>query len=145
MAVLALRAGAVAEQVSQARWASDCQTDYCVFRKPIDQADVEGTFALFEILIDTYSGEASLVLTVPLGIALQPGVQINVEDQKWQAPVKVCYGDGCRATVKISPDDLAFLLQKEALYLRYIPFGKENPVEATVSLSGLVAAISRSR
>lgn len=134
-----------AEQVAPGNWESDCEDEYCVFRKTLNFSGADSAFALFEILIDVTSGEASIVLTAPLGVALQPGVRIIVDGREWFAPLKVCYTDGCRATVEISNDDLALLLQKQSMDIRYIPFGRENPVSATLPLNGLVAEISRTR
>lgn len=133
------------QQVSPGDWVSDCEEDFCVFRKTLQFVDTDSAFALIEILIDVTSGEASLVLTAPLGVALQPGVRITVDEREWFAPLKVCYQDGCRATVEMSNDDLALLLQKQSMDLRYIPFGGQSPLSATLPLSGLVAAISRTR
>jgi len=116
-----------------------------VFRKTLQFVGAKSAFALFEILIDVTTGEASIVLTTPLGVALQPGVRISVEGREWYAPLKVCYADGCRATVEISNQDLALLLQKQSMDLRYIPFGGDAPISANLPLSGLVAAISRTR
>lgn len=134
-----------AQEVSPGDWVSDCEDDYCVFRKTLQFVGSDSAFALFEILIDVTNGEASIVLTAPLGVALQPGVRITVDEHEWLAPLKVCYQDGCRASVEMSNDDLALLLQKQSMNLRYIPFGADAPIEATLPLSGLVAAISRTR
>jgi len=142
---LFLWAPASAEEVSPGNWSSDCEEDYCVFRKTLTFSGQDNAFALFEILINVASGESSIVLTAPLGVALQPGVRIVVEGREWFAPLKVCYTDGCRATVEISNDDLALLLQRQTMDIRYIPFGRDNPISAILPLNGLVAAISRTR
>jgi len=134
-----------AQQVSPGDWSSDCEEEFCVFRKTLNFVGEDNAFALFEILINVSNGEASIVLTAPLGVALQPGVRIIVEGQEWFAPLKVCYSDGCRATVEISNDDLALLLQRQSMDIRYIPFGSEAPISAMLPLNGLVAAISRMR
>jgi invasion protein IalB len=142
---LCLSTPAQAQKVSPGDWVSDCEEDYCVFRKTLQFVGEDSAFALFEILIDVTDGEASLVLTAPLGVALQPGVRVSVEGREWFAPLKVCYQDGCRATVEMNNDDLALLLQKQSMDIRYVPFGGDSPVAAVLPLSGLVAAISRTR
>ncbi len=134
-----------AQKVSPGDWVSDCTEDYCVFRKTLSFPGADNAFAHFEILINVDDGSASLVLTAPLGIALQAGVRVDVEEQSWTAPLKVCYSDGCRATIEITNEDLALLLSKPAMDIRYIAFGQENPVLATLPLNGLIAAISRTR
>ena len=134
-----------AEDVAPGGWLSDCRENYCVFRKTLTFEQTENTFALLEILIDTDTGQASIVLTAPLGVALEPGIRMIVQGREWHAPLKVCYTDGCRASVEITSEDLALLLQKPQIDIRYIPFGREKPISAVLPLNGLLAAISRSR
>lgn len=136
---------ATSEEVSTGNWLSDCEENFCVFRKTLSFSGATSAFALFEILIDISTGEASMVLTAPLGVALQPGVRIIVDGHEWLAPLKVCYTDGCRATIEIDNDDLALLLQKPSMDIRYIPFGSDDPISAVLPLNGLIAAISRTR
>lgn len=124
---------------------SDCRENYCVFRKTVSFAGTQNTFALLEVLIDVESGSASIVLTAPLGVALEPGIRMIVEGREWFAPLKVCYTDGCRATVEISNDDFALLLQKQTIDIRYIPFGRNEPLSAILPLNGLVSAISSAK
>lgn len=124
-------------------WASDCADAFCVFQNSLDTG--QGVFAVVEILINVETGAASIVVTTPLGIALEPGVLITLEGHEWQAPLKVCEADGCRATVDLTADEFGLLLSRPGLELRYIVFGSERPDAATLELSGLVAAISRSR
>lgn len=134
-----------AQQVPPGDWLTDCEENYCVYRKTLTVEASDATFALLEILIDTDSGQASIVMTVPLGVALEPGIRMIVEGREWATPLKVCYTDGCRATVEISTDDFGLLLQKKSIDIRYIPFSAENPISAILPLNGLVAAISRTQ
>lgn len=143
IACLFIASPASAEEIEPGGWLSDCRESYCVFRKTLSFAQTETTFALLEILIDVDTGAASIVLTAPLGVALEPGIRMIVEGREWFAPLKVCYTDGCRATVEISNDDFALLLQKPSIDIRYIPFGRDDPLSAELPLNGLVAAISQ--
>ncbi len=134
----------MAADVKVSAWTSDCEAPYCVFQKTIEYVD--GTaFAVLEVLIDVDTGDASIVTTAPLGVALEPGVMLRADAQEWRAPLKVCHGDGCRATIDLSSEDFALLLQQPQLELRYIPFGSEQPLAAAIKLDNLVTAISQAR
>lgn len=53
-----------------------------------------------------------VVFTLPLGIALPPGVMFKVEDGEGvRAPFTVCTPDGCRAGLKLT-DELVTAMQK---------------------------------
>lgn len=124
-------------------WESACKKAYCAFRKTLAFVDSNDPFALVELLIDVDSGESSFVITTPIGISLAPGVRLITGGQDWTVPFKVCYQDGCRATLTIDGADLSLLLQNETLEIRYMNFGEKRPISASLPLDGLVTAISR--
>lgn len=141
---MVLTAGLVrAEDIAPGGWQSDCDDQFCVFRKTLTLQTTKFTFALLEILIDVETGESTIVLTAPLGLALQPGIKLIVSEQEWIVPLKVCYADGCRGTVDISSEEFALLLQRPMIEIRYIPFGSEAPRSAELPLNGLISAISQ--
>lgn len=135
-------APAMTQETKRVGWESACESEYCAFRKTLAFVDTKDPFALVEILIDIESGESSFVITTPLGISLSPGVRLITEGRDWTVPFRVCYADGCRATLTINGEDLSYLLQNGALEIRYRPFGEKRPVAATLPLDGLVTTIS---
>lgn len=144
--LLALSLGlpAFGQNLTPGDWQSDCDQSYCAFRKNLSLGG-DATFAFLEILFNRVDGASTFVLTAPLGVSLEPGVRLDVAGKNWDLPLKVCYADGCRATLDISSEDLAILLQKPTMDIRYIPFGTDVPRSATLPLDGLVAAISRAQ
>lgn len=127
-------------------WQTACDDGLCVFRHDVAAPEGEGTSALFEILVDAETATASIIITTPLGVALEPDIRILTGTREWRAPIKVCHGDGCRATIDLDDDDLAFLLQQRDATIRYHVFGAATDTALQLSLTGLVSAItSRSR
>ena len=124
-------------------WESACESEFCAFRKTLAFVDTNDTFALVELLINVDSGESSFVVTTPLGINMTPGVRLITGGRDWTIPFRVCYQDGCRATLTIDGADLSKLLQNQTLEIRYLRFGEKRPVSATLPLDGLVTTISK--
>ena len=127
------------------QWVATCEETLCLFRQEISAPNADGTTALFEILIEAETAEASLVVTTPLGIATEPGVRLIVDGQEWQANVRVCQPDGCRATTQIDSDDLAVLLQRTSIEVRFFVFGSEHPISLELPIGGLVKAMAQQR
>jgi len=130
-------------QTGQWAWTSACEDGYCVFRRALETPGQDSPAALFEVLVNTENGEASMVLTLPLGVALEPGVRLIVEGREWSAPLKVCLPDGCRATVDINASDFGLLLQRPVLDIRYIAFGADTATSVKLPINKLVAAMSK--
>lgn len=145
IAALLLAGAASASDLKSGPWTSACEEEYCVFQKALISTADDTAFAVLEVLINTETGDASIVMTVPLGVAVEPGVSLSASGSVWHAPVKVCHVDGCRATVDVDAAAFGLLLQQPQFDIRYIPFGDDQPRSATVKLEGLVTAISRAR
>ena len=135
----------VAGTASASQWVSTCEETLCLFRQEISAPNADGTTALFEILIEAETAEASLVVTTPLGIATEPGVRLIVDGQEWQANVRVCQPDGCRAAAQIDSNDLAILLQRTSIEIRFFIFGSEYPVSLELPIDGLIRAMAEQR
>ena len=125
-----------------ANWVSACDDTHCLFRHNVDAPGGEGISALFEILVDAEAAEADIVLTTPLGVALESGVRFEIEGQEWTAPIKVCHADGCRATYEVDADTFVQLLQQKTLTIHYHVFGAAEDVALELPITGLVKAIT---
>ncbi|QID17871.1 invasion associated locus B family protein [Nitrogeniibacter mangrovi] len=85
--------------------------------------------------------EPVAILTVPLGVALQAGIQIKVDDgEPLRVPYNVCAQNGCQAGVKI---DAALLKSLRGGSQAHISFAnlQRQAVDVPVSLKGLSAAL----
>ncbi|MCB1736114.1 MAG: invasion associated locus B family protein [Gammaproteobacteria bacterium] len=99
---------------------------------------------LLRVAVTYLPGEDSpyLVLTMPLGMALPPGVQLQIDDgEKQRIPVNTCLPDGCRAGGNMA-DAMIDALKKGSTLK--ISFADMNLKTATVpvSLSGFTAGLA---
>ena len=118
---------------------------FCVFQKTVEVVENNAVFAVVEILINIEDGSASIVTTAPLGVAIEPGILLVSNEQERRMVWKVCHPDGCRATVDLDSTSFATLLQQPAITIRYVPFGADAPVEASLRMDSLITAISQAR
>ncbi|MEN8214103.1 MAG: invasion associated locus B family protein [Pseudomonadota bacterium] len=91
--------------------------------------------------------EAVMVITLPLGIILPPGIQLTIlkgkekdEGKAAQMPVTSCLPAGCQAGVQLDKEFTARLKKGSRLVVTFLgPDGKQ--VNAPVSLSGFTAGL----
>lgn len=138
--VAALPFEAAADEKQTGLWLSDCNDKHCVFRQAPEETGER--FAQFEVVIAKESGEASMLITAPLGIATGPGIRVIVVNKEWSVPIQVCQQDGCRASAPMSATDLGTLMQTKDLEIRFLPYGSDRPASVDIDISGLIAAIS---
>jgi invasion protein IalB len=89
----------------------------------------------------------ALVLTLPLGLSIKGGVAL-VSGAAGPAPVPaavdVCFPDGCRVVVDMTPAALAVLTAGEHFEVRFAVYGAGDRVESVkVPANGLKDAIAR--
>ncbi|MFN3959209.1 MAG: invasion associated locus B family protein [Parvularculaceae bacterium] len=89
----------------------------------------------------------TLVLSLPLGLALKEGVAL-LSGAPGKAPVPaavdVCFPDGCRATIELTPEALAALTAGDSFEVRFIAYGATDRVESVkVPANGLSDALKR--
>ncbi|WP_227814531.1 invasion associated locus B family protein [Nitrogeniibacter aestuarii] len=81
------------------------------------------------------------IFTTPLGVALQAGVQIKIDDKEPKGiAFNVCNNNGCQAAVKLDAASLEELKMGNAMT---VTFGnlKRQGLNVPVSLKGLTAAL----
>jgi len=79
--------------------------------------------------------------TLPLGIWLPPGLQLQVDSGKTgRVPVDTCGQGGCRAGVELDAQFLASMKKGSALNVTFGGAGRQ-PVTVPVSLKGFTAAL----
>lgn len=88
---------------------------------------------------------ATLVLTLPLGLSIRDGVAIvpGAGAKPLPAVVDVCFPDGCRVVMELAPATLDALSAAPNFEVRFIGYGVADRVESIdVPSSGLKAAIA---
>lgn len=85
---------------------------------------------------------AVLVMTLPLGIYLPPGVQLNIDDKgkAGRIPINTCLPMGCQAGVELDKEFTERMQKGNQLAVTFGD-GEGNPVTAPVSLKGFTAGL----
>ncbi len=86
--------------------------------------------------------DAVLIITLPLGVILPPGVQLTVGDKGKAArvPVTTCTPQGCQAGAQLDKEFTARLQKGTKLIVTFMgPDGKQ--INAPISLSGFTAGL----
>lgn len=83
-----------------------------------------------------------MIITMPLGMALPPGVQLQIDEgEKQKIPVNTCLPDGCRAGGKIADDMIAGLKAGAKLKVSFADINLKA-VSIPVSLTGFTAGLA---
>ncbi len=85
--------------------------------------------------------DAVLIITLPLGMILPPGVQLTVgEGKAARVPVTTCHPQGCQAGAQLDKEFTARLQNGTKLIVTFMgPDGKQ--INAPISLSGFTAGL----
>ena len=81
-----------------------------------------------------------LRVTLPLGISLQPGTRVIVDNDKpMSAPYVICFSNGCMADYEVSGELIGKLKKGQGLVIQAIN-GAGQPVSLVVPLQGVATA-----
>ena len=87
-------------------------------------------------------GEPMISADLPLGVALDPGAELRVDDQP---PVKlsfhVCMPSGCIASTTLTPAQLKAMTTAKTLGILALPSGADRPQFLRLSSNGLAEAL----
>lgn len=85
--------------------------------------------------------DAVMIITLPLGVILPPGVQLTVgEGKAARVPITTCLPQGCQAGVQLDKEFTARLKKGSKMIVTFLgPDGKQ--INAPISLSGFTAGI----
>jgi len=100
------------------------------------------TVLQFAVGMTPDNGQATVLLSLPLGISLPPGVMIQIDDGKIaQFPVERCEPDGCRAGMKLRETTVNQLRDGSNLEITFFD-GERHPIRMPLSLTGFGAAFA---
>ena len=100
------------------------------------------TVLQFSLGVEPVSGTPTVLLTLPLGISLPPGVSISIDSGTPAVfPVERCDPDGCQAGMRLRETTIAQLGTGEELEIRFSD-GERQPIVVPVSLQGFAAAFA---
>ncbi len=121
------------------RCASDTQSGCMMFQNLVLKTGGQPVLQ-FGIGIAPDDGVPTVLVSLPLGIALPPGIAIRI-DQGTPAtfPVERCEPDGCRAGMKLRDSTIKQLSQGQQLHVTFHD-GARKPINVLLSLDGFSAA-----
>lgn len=100
-----------------------------------------GDILTLDILVNANAGRASVVATLPLGTAIEPGIEVTAWGRTANHGFRVCLEDGCRVAYDLDSVGFAGLLQSGQIDFVFYKFSQDVPVSVTVPLDGLKDAI----
>ena len=90
----------------------------------------------FAIGIAPADNTPTVILSLPLGISLPPGISIQIDDgNKANFPVERCEPDGCRAGMKLRDATIEQLIAGNRLTITFHD-GERQPITVPLSLDG---------
>ena len=94
----------------------------------------------FGIGIAPDDGLPTVLFSLPLGIALPPGITIQIDDSTPSTfPVERCEPDGCRAGMKLRDSTVSQLSLGRQLHVTFYD-GARKPIKVALALDGFAAA-----
>lgn len=141
LATLAMMAPAAMAQ--QTAPIAECATDTgrCVVSAQL-RTDAGELFGTLGLQIGRDGSDPVAFALTPLGIATRPGVRIVTDNNgELSLGVDACFPDGCRATLVLSPEQLAQLTATSDMSLQFFPFGADKALSGDVTDANLAKAL----
>ena len=131
-------------------WIKECEKLKDPEGKEVDLCQISQTLINKEInqpMLKVAAGyvpgkkDAVMIITLPLGVVLPPGVQLTVgEGKAARVPITTCLPQGCQAGAQLDKEFTERLKKGDKMIVTFIgPDGKQ--VNAPISLSGFTAAL----
>ena len=119
--------------------------DYCEMHQRVVNKKGERVLLAVVGRVKDFNDPGMLIL-LPLGIALPPGVFLQIDNgQRQPLEIKLCERQGCRIEVLLKPELLAQLkagTKATVTFSVYDQQGKEPQIDVPVSLLGFSAALA---
>lgn len=133
-------------------WIKECEKIKDPKGKEIELCQISQTLTNTEInqpMLKVAAGyvpgkkDAVMIITLPLGVILPPGVQLTIDKSEGKAarvPITTCLPQGCQAGAQLDKDFTERLKKGSKLIVTFLgPDGKQ--INAPISLSGFTAGI----
>ncbi len=131
-------------------WIKECEKMKGPEGKEIELCQISQTLTNTEInqpMLKVAAGyvpgkkDAVMIITLPLGVILPPGVQLTVgEGKAARVPITTCLPQGCQAGAQLDKEFTERLKKGKKLIVTFLgPDGKQ--INAPISLSGFTAGL----
>lgn len=96
-------------------------------------------------VVERVEGTANALLTLPFGLDLREGVDLELDDGELTAtlPFSACTEQGCLVSIDIDADELAIFKSANALELSAKPAYEDDHLAFTIPLRGFASAFAR--
>ena len=123
-------------------WTTDCQENRCGASVAVKDEVSNRKLLSFAVLVNRDGSDPAVLLTTPLGTALEPGARIVAGSQDIPLTFKACYPDGCQAYGELTEDQRSALSNATTVEARFFAQGNDKPYSAEIELTGLNAALA---
>ena len=124
-------------------WTKDCKENRCGLSISALDATSKKPMLTFTVLADKDKSKPAVVVMLPLGVALEPGVKMVIGEKQVPLAFKVCVPDGCQAYADVKAEDWGAMTAAKSLEVRFFALAADKPISAPIDLSGLTDELSK--
>jgi invasion protein IalB len=122
------------------KWLLTCEEGPC--RAFVNLRDGEEIVLVWTIIKNPQTGEATSLIRVPTGVALQPGIRIYAEDDTFfDTPYQVCEPTGCTAILQMKERFMKAMADRETARVAFYRYGAQDPIAYEVPVGMMQAAL----
>ena len=121
-------------------WRRTCAEGPCQVYLGLRNPDTNETVASIAVVRDATTDRGSMFIEMPIRVALQPGVTLELGERTEQVPYQFCRPEGC---IAIAPLDSAFLealADADSANLIFARYGSGTAETIAVPVSGFAEA-----
>jgi len=124
-------------------WTTECKERRCGISINVNDESQKQRLLTLAMLVNKDGSDPAILLTTPLGAALEPGVRLIVGQRELGLKFKVCYPDGCQAHASLAPADLVEFRGAANIDVRFFVQNNDKPLSAKIDIAGLSEAIDK--
>jgi invasion protein IalB len=132
----------VQSMAAVANWSTTCKLRQCAISTSAMAKGSRDPVLTVAILVASDRSDPQLLVTTPLGSAIEPGARAKIGNITLSLKFKACYPDGCRAHAILDAALLDTLIAASAIEFRYFAQSSERQVSASIPMQGLAEALA---
>ena len=108
------------------KWLLTCEEGPC--RAFFNLRRDDEIIIVWTMLKNPQTGDATSLIRVPTGVALQPGIRIFAEDDTFfDTPYQVCEPNGCTAILQMDERFMSVMTDRETARVAFYRYGEGSP------------------
>jgi len=121
-------------------WRRTCDEGPCQIYLGLRDPETNETVASIAVVRDVEADRGSMYLELPIRVALQPGVSLEVGSRTEAIPYQFCRPEGCIAIAPLDPGLISALEQAKTAALDFVRYGSASAERITVPVEGFAVA-----